>query len=46
MFVVKKGDYHKPYSKNECKVLIIEPRGIINTGEEGGFLTAQNDNWI
>ncbi len=46
MFVVKKGDYHKPYSKNECKVLIIEPRGIVNTGEEGGFLTAQNDNWI
>jgi len=46
MFVVKKGDYHKPYSKNECKVLIIEPRGIINTGNEGGSLTAENDNWI
>ena len=29
-----------------CKVLIIEPRGVINTGESGGDLTSENDVWI
>ena len=46
MIVIKKGEEHKPYSKDECKVLIIEPKGIINTGDEGGILTAENDKWI
>jgi mannose-6-phosphate isomerase-like protein (cupin superfamily) len=27
MYVVKKGLEHKPYAKEECKILIIEPRG-------------------
>ena len=46
MIVIKKGEKHKPYSKDECKVLIIEPKGVINTGDEGGMLTAENDKWI
>tara|TARA_B100001250_G_scaffold296853_1_gene258372 strand:- start:1846 stop:2208 length:363 start_codon:yes stop_codon:yes gene_type:complete len=46
MIVIKKGEEHKPYSKDECKVLIIEPKGVINTGDEGGILTAENDKWI
>ena len=46
IFVVEKGIEHKPYSKNECKILIIEPKGIINTGESVSELTVSEDNWI
>jgi hypothetical protein len=27
-------------------VLVIEPRGVVNTGEVGGDLTAPNDVWL
>lgn len=46
MFVVPKGIDHKPYAKKECKVLIIEPKGVINTGENYGELTKTNEKWI
>ena len=46
MYVVKKGVEHKPVAKNECHVLVIEPRGVVNTGEAKSNLTAQNDVWI
>jgi mannose-6-phosphate isomerase-like protein (cupin superfamily) len=36
MFVVPKGVEHKPYAENEVKLLLIEPRGVPNTGHEGG----------
>ena len=46
MIVVLKAEQHKPFATEECKVLIIEPRGVINTGSSGGDLTAENDVWI
>ena len=46
MFVVPKGVEHKPYAEHEVKLLLIEPRGVLNTGHEGGERTAQNDVWI
>ena len=46
MFVVPKGVKHKPFAKEECHVLLVEPRGVVNTGESGGELTAENDLWI
>ena len=46
MFVVPKGVEHKPYAEHEVKLMLIEPRGVKNTGEEGGELTAANDVWI
>ena len=46
MFVVPKGVEHKPYAEQEVKLLLIEPRGVLNTGHEGGERTAQNDVWI
>ncbi len=46
MFVVPKGVEHKPYAEQEVKLLLIEPRGVPNTGHEGGERTAQNDVWI
>lgn len=46
MFVVPKGVEHKPYAAQEVHLLLIEPRGILNTGHTGGDRTAQNDLWI
>ncbi len=46
MFVIPKGVEHKPCSEEEVKTLLIEPRGIRNTGDKGGELTAENDVWI
>ncbi len=46
MFVVPKGKEHKPYAEKEVSMLLIEPRGVLNTGHEGGERTAQNDLWI
>ena len=46
MFVVPKGVEHKPYAEQEVKLLLIEPRGVLNTGDEGGERTALNDVWI
>jgi mannose-6-phosphate isomerase-like protein (cupin superfamily) len=46
MFVVPKGVEHKPYAEKEAKLLLIEPKGIINTGDTGGEKTAENDVWI
>jgi len=43
MCVVPKGIKHKPKALEECKVMLIEPRGVINTGDSGGNLTAEND---
>jgi len=46
MFVVPKGVEHKPSAEREVKLLLIEPRGVLNTGDEVGERTAQNDVWI
>lgn len=46
MFVVPRGIMHKPYAEREVHIMLIEPRGVLNTGHEGGERTAQNDVWI
>lgn len=46
MFVVPKGVEHKPVAHSECKIMIIEPKGVVNTGDTDSDLTAQNDVWV
>ena len=47
MYVVPKGVEHKPYAKDEAKIMLIEPRGVVNTGNlNPSELTAENDIWI
>ena len=46
MHVVPKGVEHKPYAESEVKMMIIEPRGVVNTGDAGGTKTAPDDAWI
>ena len=46
MYVVPKGVEHKPCAENECKILVVEPRGVVNTGDETGELTINEEMWI
>jgi len=47
MAVVPKGIEHKPCANAEVKMLLIEPRGVVNTGDdETSERTVENDQWI
>jgi mannose-6-phosphate isomerase-like protein (cupin superfamily) len=46
MFVVPKGVEHRPFARDECKLLLVEPRGVVNTGDAGGTYTAPLDVWV
>ena len=46
MIVVPKGKKHKPYADKEAKIMIIEPKGITNTGDITNDFTAENDQWV
>ena len=46
MIVVPRGVEHITRARAECHALIIEPRGVVNTGDAGGALTATQDAWI
>ena len=46
LFVVPRGVQHKPIAYKGCSAVIIEPRGVVNTGESRGELTAPNDEWV
>lgn len=46
LFVVPKGVRHKPFAEHEVHIMLIEPRGVPNTGHEGGERTVANDVWI
>ena len=46
MFVVPRGAEHKPFAENECRIMLIEPAGTVNTGGTGGDMTAEGGEWI
>lgn len=46
MIVIPKGKKHKPFAEEEAKIMLIEPKGVINTGDVLNKLTADNDQWI
>ena len=46
MLVVPKGVRHCPRARDEAKVLLVEPRGVVNTGDAESDLIANNDQWI
>jgi mannose-6-phosphate isomerase-like protein (cupin superfamily) len=46
MYVVPRGVEHRPRAEQEVRLLLIEPRGVVNTGDSSGELTADNDVWI
>lgn len=46
LYVVPKGIEHRPVADRECCIMLIEPRGVINTGQSGSSYTAPNDVWV
>ena len=46
MFVVPKSVEHKPFAEDECQILLVEPAGVVNTGDAGGEMTAEMDVWV
>ncbi len=46
MIVVPKGVKHKPFAVEEAKIMLIEPKGVTNTGDKKNNLTAENNQWV
>jgi len=46
MYVVPRGVEHITRAARECHALLVEPRGVVNTGDSAGARTAPNDVWI
>lgn len=47
LYVVPKGVEHKPFAAQEAQVLLIEPTGVVNTGDaQTNEKTAPKDVWI
>lgn len=46
-FIVPKGVEHRPVADIECEVLLLEPAGVVNTGDAASSdWTAPSDDWI
>jgi mannose-6-phosphate isomerase-like protein (cupin superfamily) len=47
MTVIPKAMWHRPRANGEVKLLLIEPRGVLNTGDGAPTeRTVENDQWI
>ena len=46
MIVVPKGTKHRPYATEEAQIMLVEPKGVVNTGDIESDLTAPNDQWV
>ena len=47
MAVIPKGMEHRPRAQGEVQMLLIEPRGVLNTGDGAtSERTAPNDLWV
>ncbi|WP_305786268.1 cupin domain-containing protein [Symbioplanes lichenis] len=44
LFVVPRGVEHCPVADGEVHALLVEPAGVVNTGDAGGALTAAYDD--
>lgn len=46
MIIVPKGKKHRPYADEEAKIMLIEPKGVRNTGDIVSDLTSDDNQWI
>src|SRR6187399_304625 len=44
LYVVPRGVEHCPIADGEVRAMLIEPAGVVNTGDAGGAMTAQYDD--
>ncbi len=43
LYVVPRGVEHKPIAEQEAHILLLEPKGTVNTGDAGGERTAADE---
>ena len=43
LYVVPRGVEHRPVATGQVQAVLIEPVGVVNTGDAGGDLTAPHD---
>jgi mannose-6-phosphate isomerase-like protein (cupin superfamily) len=46
MYVVPQGVEHCPIAQGEVSAMLIEPAGVVNTGDAGGERTASYDDGL
>ena len=46
MIVIPKGVEHKPSSENGYKAILIEPEGVLNTGDVRNRTTIEKVEWV
>jgi len=46
MIVVPKGVEHRPVAETECSVLLVEPAGLVNTGDGEETERTTSGTWI
>ena len=46
MIVVPKGVEHRPVAESECSVMLVEPAGLINTGDGEETEQTTSGTWI
>ena len=46
LFVVPKGVEHKTSARTECRAMLVEAAGTVNTGDAGGEKTVLPSAWI
>jgi len=46
MIVIPKGVEHKPCDPEECHMMVIEPEGVLNTGNIENERTLKKPDWI
>jgi mannose-6-phosphate isomerase-like protein (cupin superfamily) len=46
LYVVPRGVEHCPIAEGEVSAVLIEPAGVVNTGDAGGALTATYDDTL
>ena len=46
MMVIPKGVEHKPFAIEECHMMVIEPEGVLNTGNVENERTLKKLDWI
>jgi mannose-6-phosphate isomerase-like protein (cupin superfamily) len=45
-FIVPRGVEHRPVAATECEVLLLEPVGVVNTGDATSSGLTAADEWI
>lgn len=45
-FVVPMGVEHRPVAESECEILLLEPKGVVNTGDAIDSSLTSAEEWI